>query len=84
MRSKLSGKLFHQLIHILKTFINFYANRTSLGIQWLRLAIPNARGAGSIPDQETKIPYNLWPKNQNINSMKTLKMVHIKKQKKKS
>ena len=26
----------------------------------------NAGGAGSIPDQGAKIPYVLWPKNQNI------------------
>ena len=66
MRSKLSAKLFHQLIYIFKTFINFYANGTSLGVQWLRLPIPNAKGAGSIPDQETKTPHTLWPENRNI------------------
>ena len=45
-----------------------------------------AGGAGSIPDQGTKIPPALRPKNQNIkqsnivtNLIKTLKMVHIKK-----
>ena len=43
----------------------------------------NARGAGSIPGRRAKIPL---PRNQNINrnniitkSIKTLKMVHIKK-----
>ena len=47
----------------------------------------NAGGAGLIPGQGAKIPHALWPKNQNIknrsnivrNSIKTLKMVHIKK-----
>ena len=46
----------------------------------------NAKGAGSIPGQRAKIPL---PRNQNINrnniitnSIKTLKMVHIKKKKK--
>ena len=51
----------------------------------------NAGGVGLIPGQEAKIPYALWPKKQNIkqkqyckkNSVKTLKMVHIKKKKKK-
>ena len=46
-----------------------------------------AEGAGSIPGWEAKIPHAVWPKNQNINngsniltnSLKTLKMVHIKK-----
>ena len=43
-------------------------------------------GAGSIPGQGAKIPHALRPKNQNIssivtNSIKTLKMVHIKKKK---
>ena len=48
----------------------------------------NAGGAGSIPGQGARIPHALWPKNQNIkqssivtNSVKTLKMVHIKKKK---
>ena len=47
----------------------------------------NAGGAGSIPGQGAKITYASGPKNQNIkerssivtNSIKTLKMVHIKK-----
>ena len=52
----------------------------------------NAEGAGSIPGQGVKVPHPLWPTNQNIlkkkkktrnnivtNSIKTLKMVHIKK-----
>ena len=30
---------------------------TSLAVQWLRLCISNARGVGSILDQEIKIPY---------------------------
>ena len=29
---------------------------TSLEVQWLRLCASNARGMGSIPGQETKIP----------------------------
>ena len=48
------------------------------------------RGAGSNPGWETKNPYASWPKNQNINrsgivtnSIKTFKMVHIKKKKSK-
>ena len=43
-------------------------------------------GVVSIPGWGTKIPHDLWPKNQNIkqrqycnNSVKTLKMVHVKK-----
>jgi len=47
----------------------------------------STRGAGSIPDQEAKIPHGSWPKNQNIkrstittNSIKTLNVVHIKKE----
>ena len=46
----------------------------------------NAGGAGSIPSREAKIPHASRLKNQNIkrsnsvtNSIKTLKMVHIKK-----
>ena len=47
----------------------------------------NAGGTGLIPGWGAKIPHALQPKNQNIknksnivtNSMKTLKMVHIKK-----
>ena len=42
--------------------------------------------AGLIPGQAAKIPHTSWPKNQNMNrsnivtdSVKTLKMVHIKK-----
>ena len=47
---------------------------------------PNVEGTGSIPGQGAKIPHALRPKNQNIssivtNSIKTLKMVHIKKKK---
>ena len=51
----------------------------------------NAGGVGSIPGQGAKIPHVSWSKNQSIknrsnivtNSIKTLKMVHIKKKKKK-
>ena len=44
----------------------------------------NTGGVGSIPGQGAKIPHASWPKNQNrsnivTNSIKTLKMVHIKK-----
>ena len=46
----------------------------------------NVGSEGSIPDQGAKIPHALWPKNQNIkqkhivtNSIKTFKMVHIKR-----
>ena len=46
-------------------------------------------GAGSIPDRGAKIPHASGPKKQNINQKqycnkfkKTLKMVHIKKEKK--
>ena len=47
----------------------------------------NAGGAGSSPGQGAKIPYASWPKNQYANdrsnmvtnSIKTLKMVRIKK-----
>ena len=44
----------------------------------------NAEGVGSISGQGAKIPHASQPKNQNIkqnsvtNSIKTLKMVHIK------
>ena len=46
----------------------------------------NAGGAGSIPGRGAKIPHASRPKNQNrsntvTNSIKTLKMVHIKKKK---
>ena len=45
---------------------------------------------GSIPGREVKIPRASWPKTQNIdnrsntvtNSIKTLKMVHVKNKKK--
>ena len=47
----------------------------------------SARGVGTIPGWEAEIPYALWPKKNkpknrsNIvtNSIKALKMVHIKK-----
>ena len=49
----------------------------------------NAGGVGSIPGQGAKIPHASQPKNQNIiqsnivtNSVKNLKVVHIKKIKK--
>lgn len=49
------------------------------------------KSVGSIPGQELRILHALWPKNQNINhrsnsatnSVKTLKLVHVKKKKKK-
>ena len=40
-----------------------YRHRTSLVVQWLRLFASNAGGTGLIPDQGTKIPHGLWPKN---------------------
>ena len=58
---------------------------TCLVVQWLRLC-SNAGDVGSIPGQGAKIPHASWTKNQNINniitdSIKTFKMVHIKKKK---
>ena len=53
-------------------------------VQWLILHFPMQESSGSIPGGGAKIPHALWPKNQNrsnvvINSIKTLKMSHIKK-----
>ena len=46
----------------------------------------NAEGAGSIPGRRAKIPHASWPRSQTYrrnnmvtSSIKTLKMVHIKK-----
>ena len=47
----------------------------------------SAKGEGSIPGQGAEIPHGMWPKKQNTNnrsnmstnSIKTVKMVHIKK-----
>ena len=54
-----------------------------------RTSPSNAEGTGSIPGREAKIPHALGPKTKtenrsNIvtNSIKTLKIVHIKKKKK--
>ena len=53
----------------------------------VKISLSNAGGAGSILARGAKIPHASWPKNQNIknrstivtNSIKTLKMIHIKK-----
>ena len=51
----------------------------------IKTSLSNAGGVSSIPGRGAKIPHASWPKNQNIkqnivtNSIKTLKMVHIKK-----
>ena len=53
----------------------------------VKTAHSNAGGVGSIPGREAKIPHASGPKTPNIeernnvvmNSIKTLKMVHIKK-----
>ena len=61
-------------------------------VQWLRVRLSMQGSVGSIPGQGTKIPQTQWNiNNQNINnrsnivanSIKTLKMVHIKKKKSK-
>ena len=52
----------------------------------------NAGGEGSIPGQGTKIPYASQPKNPNISkrsniitkSIKTLKIVHVRRKKRMS
>ena len=57
-------------------------------VKWLRLS-SNARGVGSIPGWGTKIPHDQKTKQKQIidnrnnvtNSIKTLKMVLIKKRK---
>ena len=57
----------------------------------VKTSLSNAGSMGSIPAWGAKIQYALWPKNQNkkknrsnilTDSIKTLKMVHIKKYKK--
>ena len=59
---------------------------TSQVVQWLRLQLPMQRVWFRSLVEELRFPHALWPKDQNINrssigtnSMKTLKMVHIKK-----
>ena len=60
-----------------------------LGLPWRSSSSDFAfqcRGKGSIPGGGAKIPHASWPKNQNrsntvTNSIKTSKMVHIKKKK---
>lgn len=53
----------------------------------VKISPSKAGGAGSIPSQEAKISHILGPKTQNIeqkqycNKLKTLKMVHTKKEK---
>lgn len=39
-------------------------------VQWLRLLVSTVADAGSIPDQETKIPHAMWhSKNKNKKRM---------------
>lgn len=53
--------------------------------------LTSCKSVGSIPGRELRILHALWPKNKNINhrsnsatnSVKTLKLVHVKKKKKK-
>ena len=54
----------------------------------VRTSPSNAVGIGSIPGQGAEILHAFWPKDQNMkqkqyvtNSIKTLKIVHIKKKK---
>ena len=65
---------------------------TTLVAQWLRFILPVWRGAGSIPGQGAKTSRASGPKHSNqgktknrsnmvTNSIKTFKMVHIKKKK---
>ena len=60
------------------------------GVPVVKTLPSNAGGVGLIPGLGTKIPNALRPKNQNLkqsnivtNSIKTLRMVHIQKKKKK-
>ena len=60
---------------------------TSLAVQWLGLSLP-MQGKAYLPGQGGRIARASWPKNRNIqkkqyspNPIKTLKMVHNKKQK---
>ena len=48
---------------------------TSLVVQWLRLCISTAEGAGSIPGRGTKIPHAAWhsKKKRKKNPQKTSK-----------
>ena len=43
---------------------NIYKSGPSLGVQWLRLRVPNAGGPGSIPGWGTKILHAAWPKQK--------------------
>ena len=56
--------------------IYFFASKNMLGtflaVQWLRLHTPNAGDMGSIPGQETKIPYMLY------STAKTITIIIIK------
>ena len=53
----------------------------------VKTSLSNAGTEGSTPGQRAKLPHDLQPKNQNVkgniltNSIKTLKIVHIKKKK---
>ena len=58
-----------------------------LGGPLVKTSSSNVKGEGSIPGQGTEIPHGMWPKKQNpntrsiisTNSIKTVKLVHIKK-----
>ena len=58
--------------------------RPSLAVQWLRFHLPMQDVLGSIPGWGLRLPHVSWPKKQKhrgyilTNSMKSLKMVHIK------
>ena len=66
--------------------INYNQYRDFSGSPEVGTLPSNAEGMGSRPGQEVKTLHVSWPKNQSIkreqyltNSVRTLKMVHIKK-----
>ena len=51
------GKKEESDLYCSMTLIRIYKGGISLVVQWLRLHMPNAKGAGSIPGPGTNIPH---------------------------
>ena len=72
LNSSTDIKFTYHTIHPFKA----HNSGSALAVQWLGLGAFTAEGAGSLPEQDTKIPQATWPKEKKITQHSSMMMLY--------
>ena len=72
LNSSTDIKFTYHTIHPFKA----HNSGSALAVQWLGLGAFTAEGAGSLPEQDTKIPQTTWPKEKKITQHSSMMMLY--------